>query len=265
MANPRFYWYPNGLGLKTIDLAPGYGALPELCEEDDEVFGGVSHSASGRSFSVVRARPARVSIVLPNVRSNSEIAEDLHNLRDFAKRGGAFGFVLDSAKAVFCYGNLPWTVGLSSLSTPGVVWYEPTATLATGDDLVLETPNPARITERQAVGGLGYSGGVSIPLSRTVVTSQPVKGWARYRWYYPRLRLTEPNSWEIDPVENGYFHRHTIGATIQLADLLDGSAWAGAITTASVTRRTPDDLMKTPFSPFATTTGSARKFISPIY
>ena len=57
MANPRFYWYPNGSALDTIDLEPGYGALPDLCEEDDEVFGGVAHSASGRSYSVVRDRP----------------------------------------------------------------------------------------------------------------------------------------------------------------------------------------------------------------
>lgn len=265
MANPRFYWYPNGAGLKTIDLEPGYGALPDLCEEDDEVFGGVAHSASGRSYSVVRARPARLTLSLPTVRADSDVAEDLHNLRDFAKRGGAFGFALDSAKAVFCYGNLPWTVGLTSLSTPGRVWYEPTATLAAGDEIALETPNPARITERRSIGGIGYTGGVSVPIDRAVTTTQPVKGWLRWKWYYPRLKLTEPNSWQIDAIDNGFFHRHTIEATIQIADLLDGASWAGAITTATVTRKTPDDLMKLPKTPFATTSGGTRKsFLSPL-
>lgn len=264
MGSPRFYWYPNGAGLKTIDLEPGYGAIPDLCEEDTEAFGGVAHSAAGASYTVVRHIAARLSLSLPTVRADSDVAEDLHNLRDFAKRGGAFGFCLDSAKAVFCYGNLPWTVGMTSLSTPGVVWYEPTATLAAGDEIVLETPNPNRITERRSIGGIGYSGGVSIPLDRAVTTIQPVKGWARYKFYYPRLKLTELNSWQIDPIDNGFFHRHTIEATIQIADLLDGASWAGAITTATVVRSTPDDLIKITSTPSAGGPfGSRRDFRSP--
>lgn len=266
MGSPRFYYYPNNVNLKTIDLEPGYGALPDLCEEDDEVFGGVSHSAGGRTFSVVRARLARLSLSLPTVRADTNISEDLHNLRDFAKRGGAFGFCYDSAKAVFCYGNLPFTVGMTNLSTPGNVWYEPTATLAAGDEIAVETPNPNRITERRSIGGIGYSGGVSIPLQRAIVTAQPVKGWARYKFYYPRLMLAEPNSWQIDAIDNGYFHRHTIEAVIQIADLEDGAAWAGAITTtSSIVRSTPDDLRDSTATPSASNPFATRRsFRSPL-
>jgi len=264
VANPRFYWYPNGSVLDTIDLEPGYGALPDLCEEDDEVFGGVAHSAAGRSYSVVRARPARLTLSLPTVRADSDVAEDLHNLRDFAKRGGAFGFALDSAKAVFCYGVLPWSSGTIIISTNGPVWYEPTATLAAGDEVALETPNPARITERNSIGSGGYSGGTLMTLARAVTTTQPVKGWVRHKWYYPRLKLTEPNSWQIDAIDNGFFHRHTIEATIQLADLLDGASWAGAITTASIVRSTPDDLITITSTPSAGGPfGTRRDFRSP--
>ena len=71
-----------------------------------------------------------------------------------------------------------------------------------------------------------------------------------------------------DAARRGQFAREVQERVAELgfvADLLDGASWAGAITTATVTRATPDDLMKMPKTPFATTAGGNRKFISPLY
>jgi hypothetical protein len=194
---------------------------------------------------VLRARPAEVFLTLPLLTADGATAQEVNNLRDFAQRGEAFGFCLDAAKAVFAYGLAPWIVTSTFLVSAGNVWYEPTASLSANDPVRIETGEPNRISEQNKIPIGGYSGTGAITVSNGITFTQPVTGWLRYAYYWPRLRLFGADAWQVSTEAFGRFERHEIRARIDMFDLASGVAWAGGITTGATVKRTPDDFLRT--------------------
>ena len=259
MGLPTFYYYPNGAGLKRVTVGAGTGGYPDAADEDADPVGGWSQAGSGRIHTVIRARPQNVYISLPLLTRDSSTAQEVNNLRDYAQRGGSFGFCLDADKAVFAYGLAPWIVSQTSLPSSGNAWYEPGATLAANDAVRIETAEPYRIAEQNKIPIGGYSGAGAINVANGITFTQPVIGWHRYADYWPYLRLMGPDGWEVSHEENGLFQRHEIRARVDFYALSQGQSWARAITTSTTPKKSPDDFMRSPlplFEPSRANTGS---------
>lgn len=201
----RIYWYPRATAaLHTIDVPQ---APNDLQVVRDKVTGG-GISLGGAVNIVPQQGYDRVRLV---VERRSERLASLYEWRDEARtlvdhllRGGSIGFALDTTKAFLCTPGSPFIHGLSSVAVSGnaLSAWEPSATLAADDRLVVSSSNPERMREEATVAS--YSAG-SLGLDRAVRFQHSGVTAIRHWGFYPVLKLdpaAEPR--DIDVSERGF-------------------------------------------------------------
>lgn len=180
----KIYWYPGGApGLKTIDL----GFISDL-EEDtpaavygrsEAIAGSVSHQHWGDWRQITIEREGLVI-------DDAAIIRDLRSLQSHLMAGGSIGYSSDSGDTwlSFALSGPPQQGDTSILTGPNsLVAWEPTATLTTGDEIVIQSAAPDGYREWHRVSTFTVGGsGALIGLTEAVRYDHPT-GPVLVRWH----------------------------------------------------------------------------------
>ena len=207
MGNPSIYWYPEaGAPLDVITLSRRLSDLQET-----KTRARVTSKAGDGSASVVTgAASRRIRIVLERGITSAEVRK-LEALRDHLQRGGAIGFSRDHDKSWAGYGSklsIGYTYASVGYPYNHFSAWSGAAALASGDEVVLETPNPEWRSSMHAITGV--SGGV-VSLSSSTVPWTAYPFMARWRDFYPALRL--PDDQSDKPI---VYHEHRIAWSLDM-------------------------------------------------
>lgn len=187
MGNPSFYYYPTTPGpLKVVDLGVTIADLfltPNRARVD--AFGGDMRVSS-------RLGPASARVTIRKERFTSRSVErELRNVEDHLIRGGRVGFSWDHAKTWAAYTSGPLVTGGTIAYTGGNAYtsWSASATLASGDEIAIESPNPEMIREINSVSSLNSSGDITLGAAATFTWSY--RKLVRWRWFFPALYLPQ--------------------------------------------------------------------------
>jgi hypothetical protein len=175
----RFYWYaPGSARLLTLDVYPA-----ALQADVEAVAEGVS-PLSGRAVRVQQGVRWRVTLDLQAVSEDDRYG--LRTLVSHLQRGGAVGFARDPDKALLAWTVSAITPGTSSFLTSGgsqMLAWEPSAALASGDRLIVQSQNPEGIIEEpiatsvSSVGLVTLSTPIRSRMAQTPVAVRPYGFW----------------------------------------------------------------------------------------
>ena len=184
MGNPRFYYYPDEAGsLETIDLGEGLTDLVELpgaVVEDAASLDGYPYRSFLRDTFGIR-------IVLERFGSSgtSSLERKFATLQSHLGRGGLVGFSKDHSKTWAAIRTGSATRGDPLFQTPGngfTAW-APAGTLASGDEIAIESPAPDSRREYTTISALSSTGDLTlVDALRYTYDGHPI---ARYRDFYP--------------------------------------------------------------------------------
>lgn len=180
-----FFWYPEAAGsLEELDLGE---PVSDVQGYAPYVVYDARNGVGTRSRSIGFANPT-VTISLERF-SSAPIRRDLMGMIDHLRRGGYVGFSADKAKA-YC----TW-MGAVLIRSGTIVYgggnlfnaWNPSAALVSGDEVVIETPNPAYRRQESSVQSVA---GTQITLTRGSLYEH-VGCFLRHRYFFPMLRLPE--------------------------------------------------------------------------
>lgn len=243
MANGRIYYYPDAGGsIERLDLGRPLAQLQEVPFRHRVT----SYAGDGSPYVATWAGGRRVRVVCRAL--SASVIRSLEGVQNHLQRGGAIGVSRDHSKSWFGFGVGVVSRGDTVYATGGNAFtaYSTTATLASGDEVCMETPNPEWISELGTVSSLSAGGDVTLTDAKVITDGSP--GTIRYRDFYPALRLpddamdkpiivTETRiQWtldmmlEVDPAVFDLAGTATRGVRAATADLglADGSSAAGS-------------------------------------
>lgn len=189
-AHPRFYYYPDSAGtLEEIDLGEGLSDIQRVPTPvvKDAVNG------YGTRYRNFLSGGERVRIILERFGSPgaSAVERDLYAMENHLQRGGSVGFSAVHSKA-WCgfmsggYGDRGRTI----LYTGGNLFtaWSSTAALVSGDEVVIQSPNPEW---RSEVSVFSFLAAKQMNLSRALRFTYAQKSAVRYRDFFPVLKLPD--------------------------------------------------------------------------
>lgn len=189
MGNPTFYYYPVADGLDSILHTVELDGLfvSDLEEVDPILNQSSSMSISGRETVIHWGTIRRYRIVLESFQ-DTDLAREFRNFLQHAMTGGAFGFSVDHAKSYAGYCKKQPTTGSSSVFLKGLGFYNRSATLSAGDEIVLLTGAPECNYE---ICEISSSNSTSIGLADPI-RYEYASDWtlARYRYFFPVCRIS---------------------------------------------------------------------------
>lgn len=187
MGNPCIYYYPNTPGpLKVVDFGSPIADLfltPNRVRVD--AFGGDMRVSS-------RLGPASARVTIRKERfTNRTLERELRNVEDHLIRGGRVGFSWDHAKTWAAYTSGPLVTGGTIAYTGGNAYasWSSSATLGSGDEIAIESPNPEMIREINTVSSLNSSGDITLGTAASFTWSY--RKMVRWRWFFPALYLPQ--------------------------------------------------------------------------
>ena len=191
MGDARLYYYPDTAGtLFTIDFTNS--SAPDVRVEWLDTQTELSERADGRVFTSFLTGRVRVRIRAEGAFS-AEQQRLVKQFRSHAKRGGFFGFTLDSDKAWGSSVLSPANQGTLSTQVTGQSWYEPTTSIGTSDTIIFETPAPEFIFDEVSPAGTITNSTINITHGALGYTfAQGVH--VRWRDFWPILYL-EPGAY----------------------------------------------------------------------
>lgn len=183
-STPYIYWYPDSAGtLETIDL----GALSDLRIVHDRARVD-AQGVTGRIVSQDYGGRTLVGITREVIAATeTALIRDLTALEVHLRRGGLVGFALRQDKAWAAWSTATIQRGATSARHSGNGFYEPSATLASGDEVVIRSANPERAEEIVTVSAVSSLSATFSETPRFTYLRTPIL--LRHRDYYPVLRL----------------------------------------------------------------------------
>lgn len=185
-----FYWYPDAGGtLETLTLTAGAVDPTEL-QEGEAAIMGAAESASGVLYRVFFGMryPVRIEIDAVSA-SNTATRRALRNMLNHLNRGNHVGFALDATKAWGSFVAVPpGGPARGATSITGLqrqAWYSASASLASGDEIVLESGDPVHQVEETTTTATVANSATSISCS--AITSTFTACHVRYRDFWPVL------------------------------------------------------------------------------
>lgn len=240
----RIYWYPRPTS-PLVKTDPYLGLTDMQPDRRKRAGGGIALGGNvtlipQQGYDAIRLVCERRSEVMSTL---SEWRDEAHTLVDHLQRGGSIGFALDADKAFLVAPTSPFVAGLTSIGVGGniVSAWEPTATLAADDRLVISSSNPDRMREENTVSA--YSAG-SLTLDREVRFDHSGFVIFRHWGFYPVLKLDPAAIGQnLAPSERGFVFTLTLPLVEDVAGMeaLVGAAGSSQITLAG-TSDTPDAL-----------------------
>lgn len=191
MAQAAFYWYPGGgsaLDKITLNCRISRAEPFELAQAEDSYSGGQNFV---RSFAGTRRRVRiaidRVSLLTSNGKDDYR---RLQNLVSHLKAGGAVGFTTDTTKAVASYQTGGFGVGYQYAVHAGNAFsaWESSATLASGDEVVIETEPMIGISEWHKLSAYS-STQFTFSTDKTRYDLANTNAMIRWHRFWPALRL----------------------------------------------------------------------------
>lgn len=232
MATSRLYFYPEAAGaLYTIDLEVTSAQVGDVQETLSSVMAS-SARADGLTYRAHLGGQILLDIRLSLVLEAPQQRE-IYNFRTHLKKGGTFGLALDKDIAWGSVLQLPTPQGAVTSVMAGQRWYEPTVTLPSGTQIVLEQAwpdfNPDTVTT-----------GAQITQTDNIVTHDavyfdhfPVAGrpvHIRTEGFWPLLRL-QPEAYKAKLFEwtRRYYYDVTLPVVYDLAAAASVAASGGVL------------------------------------
>lgn len=189
MGTPHIYWYPNEGGpVRKLNLAEHLSDLQEVPSADVQD----DYDGAGRLVRVHHQDILRVRLVLERFGDPGEDSREreLQAIHSHLLRGNAIALSRDSAKTWAAMTSSTPSEGDGIIYTPGngfSVWTLGTASLAAGDEVVIESEWPDSRREIAVVSSL--AGGVQVVLEDGCIYEYSDAALIRWRDFYPVLRL----------------------------------------------------------------------------
>jgi hypothetical protein len=191
-----FYWYPDPAGtLETLTLSAALKTdITELQEGEAGMVAG-SVTAGGTHYRVLFGLQYAVRVEIDRVSFNSEATRrTLRNMLNHLHRGGYVGFAADASKAWGSFVAVPpggpVRGATSIVGLQRQAWYSTTASLASGDAIVIETGSPQHIVEETTTSATVANSATSLSCA-SILTTFGGACHVRHRDFYPIL-LMEP-------------------------------------------------------------------------
>lgn len=187
MGNPAFYLYPEASGpLKVVDFGQSISDcyLVPTRRRTDAVGGdGVARSLLGPGGAKVTIRRERSAL------RSTERA--WRNVEDHLIRGGRVGFSWDHSKTWAGFLNAYPTQGNTLLYTDGNAFtsWSSSAALASGDELVIESPNPE--LKREVTTFSSINSANQITIGSALWYTYAAGAMVRWRSFWPALYLAQ--------------------------------------------------------------------------
>lgn len=190
-----FYWFPDASGtIETLELSQTLKTdITELQEGEAGIVAG-SITASGTHYRLLLGMQYPISIRIDKVSFNSEATRrKLRNMLNHLNRGGYVGFAGDTDKAWGSFVAIP--PGGPARGATSIVglqrqaWYSATASLASGDPIVIETGAPAHLVEETTTTATVANSATSIACA-SILTTVLAPCHVRHRDFYPILLMT---------------------------------------------------------------------------
>lgn len=197
-----FYWYPDPSGtLETLTL--GSGVEPTEMQEGESAVMGAAESASGVMYRVFFGMRYPVTIEVDAVSAaNTATRRALRNMLNHLNRGGSVGFALDASKAWGSFVAVPPggpSRGATTISgLQGQAWYSNSASLVSGDEIVLESGDPVHQVEETTTSATVANSATSI--SCAAITSSFLSCHVRHRDFYPILMMDPDEVARVDRI-----------------------------------------------------------------
>lgn len=187
MGNPAFYLYPEEAGpLKVVDFGQSISDcyLVPTRRRTDAIGGdGVARSMLGAGGGKVTIRRERSSL--------RATERAWRNVEDHLLRGGRVGFSSDHAKTWAGFLNAFPTQGDTLLYTGGNVFtsWSASAALVSGDELVIESPNPEMKREVTTFSSINSS--YQVTIGSALWFTYAAGALVRWRSFWPALYLAQ--------------------------------------------------------------------------
>jgi hypothetical protein len=155
MGNPAIWYYPDPTGgIEEIDLVDVSMIEPtsERFRTDEEgITGSISVTDYGMRHTYRIARERFEGLT----QAGEDLVEKLYTLENHLQRGGYFAFAFDRDKAWGGFLDASYDRGDVAINTRGNVFeYNPSATLATDDRVIIQSANPEGRLERKRISSL---------------------------------------------------------------------------------------------------------------
>ncbi len=232
MANPTFWYYPDPTGDPvSIDLAD---TLSDLVETP------ITEATDARGLDWVTARSVkgaglRIRVVLERFGgpSTSSLERSLRTLENHLHRGGLCAFAADSAKAWAGVSSSALVPGATSWTGSGRLFnaLAPSATLASGDELVIETASPENMRQYLTAGATMGAGNTHT-LGSAVQFPFAENSVLRWRDFFPILSLPEDQTGKT-LVTNDHRRNFTLDVDLEYTPARVIAWWGGPIAQAA--------------------------------
>lgn len=187
MANPAFYYYPDGSGsLEIVDLGEGLSNIEELpgVLVEDAV------ALDGTPYRMVLGPAHSVRIELSRFGSPgaNSLERKLQALVSHLRRGGMCGVTRDTARVFAGSAAAGWKRGNSTIATYGnefTAW-SASGAVASGDEVAVEAAPPGGLYEVRLVSALISAHTINFS-GETLAYSYDgsTSAWARWRDFWP--------------------------------------------------------------------------------
>lgn len=210
MGNAAVYYYPEADGAQVaLDLGEPLSNLvmvPVRKQSSAETW-------DGEVYTVLGYGRHRVTVTLSNFTS-AALARQLHTLSPFLLAGGRVGIAEDAAKAWAGYVTTDrLRRGATTISTWGNPFYNQAASLAAGDEIVIQSCGPGSTFELTTVST--FTGGRNLTIAdalRYDYSGAPIL--IRHRGFWPILRVPVDARNQV-PVTDNYRITHTWQVTLE--------------------------------------------------
>lgn len=186
MGSPTFYWYPDDTGsLTKLALASALTELHELRVPRRTS----AYLGDGGAVVLTRPTATRVRIVAERKLSAADVRA-LRQLEDHLQRGLPVGFAREPTKAWAGFGAKTFR-GFTYVSCRGNAFskWEGSASLASGDEVTIESAPPATEIEQHLISSATTS---QVNLSgETILRTMDGPILVRHRDFYPALWLPD--------------------------------------------------------------------------
>ena len=205
------YWYPDPTGTVEV-LSLTNDRQPTDLQERPMVKSAEAESGTGASSSIIFGRALDIEITIEKIALAEESdRRKLRNLVLHMQAGGRAGIGLTSGKAYGTFIGLTARRADTTLRVTGPVWYNPSAALASGDAVVLETGSPYWLDEELTLSG-GLASNAFLASTSSLLHTFPLPLHMRHRDFYPICRFTASERAK----DNHITSRHRITSDVRL-------------------------------------------------
>jgi hypothetical protein len=187
MGNPTFYVYYDDAGPLTVH---DFGRTISDCYPMPTRSRVDSYGGDGAVSSMVG--PAAMRVTLRRERtSDTSLVRMWRNVEDHLLVGGRVGFSWNHAKSWAGYASYAPAVGGTLLYTRGNGFsaWSASAALASGDEIVVETPNPEGRREYNTFSSINAANQITV--GSAVLNTLSARALIRYAGFFPALFLPQ--------------------------------------------------------------------------